>query len=485
MKRQNPGALARTKTIPLKIVGGTNFSRYPKMSVESTINMMVTGDKGAAALVPFAGYDLKINLISGQPREIFSSTRINETFIVIGNKIYVTSNVSSYRLLGQIETFLGAVFISENQNSQIGFVDGFNLYVYNYALSTFTIVEIPNILPAYIEFLDTYTIITDTNRGIFIISSPNDMTSYSALDEATIQTEADQLQAVVRLDRTLWVMGKKATEQWNDQPNQALQGLGTVEFPFKRNNTFSIDYGCLSQQSIASGFQMLVWLAFNTSSGPTIVYVTGGKPNPLSNEGLDFLLKNLNFPERSSGFLFQDNGHIMYQLTFFDPTDDLTIVYDFTSGFFYSATDEKLSHYIANRISYFNNSFYFINFDANNPGLYKMSVNILTYNGATIPRIRITDPIRFNGKKFTINRVELEIEQGESTDYRRIDLAASFDGGESFQYGDQPIICKPLGHRIGQVRWWKLGLANDVSLKFQFWTRGRFVVTNAEMDVIA
>lgn len=483
--KSTSGALARTKTIPLSIVGGTNFSRYPKMGVASTINMMVTGEKGSEALVPFSGYTLEIDFISGQPREIFASTRINETFVVIGNNVYVTVNVSTYRLIGHLQTFLGPVFITENQNSQIGFVDGLNLYVYNYSLSTFSIISVPNITPSYIEFLDTYTILTDTNRSIYIISAPNDMTSYSALDEATIQTEADQLQAVVRLDRTLWVMGKKATELWNDQPNQSLQGLGTVEFPFKRNNTFSIDYGCLSQQSIASGFQMLVWLAFNTSSGPTIVYTTGGKPQDLSNEGLDYLLKNLYSPQSSTAFLFKDNGHIMYQITFFDPRDDLTIVYDFDSKVWYYATDQNLSHYIANRIAYFNDAFYFINFDENHPGLYQMSVNILTYNGETIQRVRITDPIRFNDKKFIINRVELQMEQGESADYRRIDLAVSFDGGESFQYGDEPFVCQQLGHRIGQVRWWKLGLGNDVTLKFQFWTRGRFVIISAEMDIIA
>lgn len=483
--QQGSGALTRTKTMPLPIVGGTTFSRYSKMSTASTINMMVTGEQNQQALVPYAGYTEQISFIAGEPREIYGSTRLGEVIEVVGNRVYLMNNQLNYRLIGNLDTFQGAVYITENQNSQIGLVDGLALYVYNYLLSTFTRIDIPNILPAYIDFLDTYAIVTDTNRGIFILSAPNDMTSYSALDEATIQTEADQLQAVVRLDRTLWVMGKKATELWNDQPTQSLQGLGTVEFPFKRNNTFSIDYGCLSQQTIASAFQMLVWLGFNTSSGPTIVYTTGGKPQELSTEGLDYLLKNLHSPETSTAFLYKDNGHIMYQITFYDPQDDLTIVYDFDSKLWYNATDPKMSHYIAKRVTYFNNKFYFINFDENNPALFEMSVNILTYNGETIQRVRVTEPIRFSDKKFIVNRVELQMEMGQTQEYQRIDLAASFDGGESFQFGDEPFVCQQLGHRIGQVRWWKLGLSNDLTLKFQFWSRGRFVVISGEMDVIA
>lgn len=478
------GALARTKTMPLEMVGGTNFSRYPKMGNETTMNMMVTGEKGSQALVPYAGWKQVIDFIRGKPREVYSSTRLSEVISIISNNVYIINNQFGFRLIGQIQTFLGPVYVTENQNSQLGIVDGLFLYVYNYSNFTFTQISIPNILPAYISFLDTYAIVTDTNRGIFILSAPNDMTSYSALDEATIQTEGDQLQAVVRLDRTLWVMGKKATELWNDQPRNSLQGLGVVDFPFQRNNTFSIDYGCLSQQTIASAFQMLVWLAFNTNSGPTIVYTTGGKPQELSTEGLDYLLGNLVAPEMSTAFLYKDNGHIMYQITFYNPDDDLTIVYDFNAKLWYYATDKNLSHYPANRVVSFNRNFYFINFDENSPGLFEMSVNILTYGGDTIQRVRITPPIRFNDKKFILNRVELEMEHGESQDYRRIDLAASFDGGESFQYGDEPLVLQQQGHRIGQARWWKLGLGNDIRLKFEFWSKGRFVITNAEMDVI-
>lgn len=482
---KNSGAQKGTKRIPLGIVGGTKFSRYPTMTDETTINMMVTGDKNSQALVNYLGYKKEISFPKGEPRGIYVSTRLNEMFVVIGGNLYIINNVLGYRLLGNLDTFSGPVFMIENQNNQIGLVDGLNLYVYNYLFNTFNRIIVPNITPSYIEFLDTYAILSDSNRGLYIISAPNDMTSYTALDEATIQTKADQLQATPRLDRTLFVQGKKATELWNDQPTQAVQGLGSINFPFKRNNSFSIDYGVISTSTIASAFGMLVWFGFNTESGPSIVYTNGGKPQLVSGEGLDFLLNNLKKPEDSTAFLFKDNGHILYQITFFNPLDDKTIVYDFTNQLWYNATDENLSHFIAKKTAYFNDKFYFINFDKNDPGLYEMNVNINTYDGKTIPRVRVTEPIKLDGQGFILNRVELMMEHGESDDYRRIDLAASFDGGQSFQYGAQPFIMNQLGHRIGQVKWFKLGFGNDIRLKFQFWSKGRFVVTSGNGDIVS
>lgn len=478
------GALTRTKTVPLQMLGGENFARYPIIQSSSTTNFIVTDLSGEGALVPFPGYEKKINFVSGQPREIYVSTRLNAMVTVIGNAVYVVQVGLNYQLIGRIDTFEGPVYISENQNNQIGIVDGFSLYVYNYNFDTFTRIEIPGIIPSYISFLDTYTIITDTNRRIWIISSPNDMTMYSALNEETIQTQADQLQVVERLDRTVWVLGKKVGELWNDNPNQSLQGLGSVSFPFKRNNSYAINYGCLSQQSLSSGFGMLAWLAFNAKSGPTIVYTSGGKPNVISTEGLDHKLQNLSHPEISTGMFFKDNGHVFYMITFYHPDDDYTIVYDFNTKLWFYATDEYECKYIAKRMVFFNDKFYFINFDSQSPGIYEMSIRYLTYDGATVRRTRILDPIRFNDRKFIINRVEPYMEHGHNDDIRRIDLSVSFNGNDSFQVGRSSFVDSPQAHRIGQTKWYKLGLSNNAVLKFDFWSRGRFVVMNGEMDII-
>jgi len=55
--------------VPLKIVGGNHFGRYPKISVEQTFNMIISD----GALVEYAGYKNIKNLNPNQTgRSIYS-----------------------------------------------------------------------------------------------------------------------------------------------------------------------------------------------------------------------------------------------------------------------------------------------------------------------------------------------------------------------------------------------------------------------------
>jgi len=340
----------KPQQISLGIVGGTNFSRYPKISNEKTINMMVTISNEVKSLVDNSGYCKKISFLRGQPRALYVSVRLNKMIAVIGRYVYAVNISLDYQEIGILDTFSGPVYITENLASEIGIVDNLALYVYNYSNSTFVRVDIPDVTPSYISFLDTYFIITDSNRNFWQISNSDDGTTYNALMIAYLQTAPDELQAVVSLNRTLWVMGKKVSELWNDNPTgYNASGVGNpVSFPFQRNNSLAINYGVLSPPTICAGFNMLVWLAYNAVSGPTIVYTEGGQVKDLSSDGLDYLLKNvINFPEQSYATLRQENGHIIYQITFYNPEDNLSIQHDFSSKVWSNCTDEKQNfHYI-------------------------------------------------------------------------------------------------------------------------------------------
>lgn len=471
---------------PIKMVGGTNFARYPKITNEQTVNMMVTTSGDISTLVDNSGYCLDIPFAIGQPRTMYVSTRLGQTIVVISNIVYLINSNLGSRVIGNLETFNGPVFITENLASQIAFVDGLLLYIYNYSANTFTEHSIADTVPSYISFLDTYFIITDSVHNNWRISGNNNIT-FDALMTAALQTSADTIQAVVPLNRTLWVMGTKVSELWNDNPTPYSNAGGgsPVSFPFQRNNSLSINYGVLSVETICSDFDRLVWLAYNAASGPTVVFTTGGKPEDLSTDGLDYVLKNvINFPQKSVATLRQESGHIIYQLTFYDPSDNLSIQYDFSSKLWTNVTDENQNIHILKKTGYFNGQQYFINFDQKHPGFYLLSPELTTYNGAVIPRIRIPPPIRFNDKTFVVKNIEIQMEQGQSTDARYIDMALSKDGGERFGnfYRYQMLSS---GYRKGQVNiGWNLGLANDLRMKFVFLSKGRFVVQGATANIL-
>lgn len=458
------------KTAPISLIGGTKFSRYEQMTTEETLNMTVTGqDSDAPALVPFSGYESVLDFGSGEARGIFLSTRLNELVVVMGASVYLITDFLGVKLIGKVDTTSGPVHISENFNSQIAIEDGKNIYIYDYANTTFTTAVI-DFIPVFIDFQDSYFIATG-NDGNWYISENNDGTIWDPLDRQTLQTKADILQAAVVRDRQLWIIGQKAAEVWYDQ--------GLALFPYVRENSLAIDYGALSRESISEGFGLLVWLAKNEKSNPSIVYTNGGNPVKISTEGLDFILSELSNPNDSVGFLFQQDGHTFYQITF--DTDNKSFLYDFDTKMWFTVSDECRNRHIAKDVVLLNNKLYFISLIDSK--LYEMSTDITTYDGKEIPRIRVTPHYRSpTSEIFIVNRVNVQMEQGNNDTESKVQLSVSKDSGVT--YGNVVTdFLKPQGVRRGQVEFWRLGRGDVFTLQFRFYSKGRFVVTNGTMDI--
>jgi hypothetical protein len=466
----SPSGESKKTSVTLDLIGGTKFARYEQMTVEETMNMMVTGvDSDSPALVPFSGYKEVLDFGRGQARALFLSTRLNELIVVIGSTVYVVTDFLGARVVGSIDSTIGPVHVTENFNSQIAIEDGNKIYIYDYANSTFS-TPVIDFVPVYIDFQDSYFIATGTN-GKWYISDTNNGLIWSPLDSQSMQTKADRLQAAKVLDRQLWIMGEKVCELWQDQGQQL--------FPYVRENTIAIDYGVVNRETIAEGFGILVWLAKNEKSNPSLVYTSGGKPEPFSTEGLDFILSELENPEDSVGFLFQQDGHTFYQIAF--PSDNFSIVFDFNTKMFYTVTDECRNYHIAKSVVLFRNKLYFISL--NDAKLYEMSTDITTYNGLEVPRIRVLRHYRDpDNKTFVVNRVGLQMEQGNNSGVSRVDLSISKDDGVNFG----SVVGQNLmrqGKRRGKVDFWRMGRADSITLQFRFSSKERFVITNGTMDL--
>src|SRR5579863_6510730 len=106
---------ANTKDVPLKMVGGTDFGRFAKISLEQTWNMIVTKSDDTAALVPFAGYNQTLSIApQGTGRGIFSSVRLGCLVTVINDSVFIINSDFVVTLIGIINTTYGDVFIDEN-----------------------------------------------------------------------------------------------------------------------------------------------------------------------------------------------------------------------------------------------------------------------------------------------------------------------------------------------------------------------------------
>ena len=460
--------------VPVNIVGSTVFGRYPKISIEQTYNMIISDNW----LVPYAGYKKVLNISSnGQGRGIYHSSKANCLIIVIDNMVLTVNENLGKHQVGSLNTYTGDVFIAENDANQIAISDLETIYIYNYSTNVFT-TAVLDFSPGYITFQDGYFISPDINRSQWRLSAPNDGTSWPATPNKVggFQTKAGNPVATVSAPGkggNLFVMGYSVTELWND--------VGAQLFPYQRTTGFNIDYGCLSSTTIAAGDDFIIWLAVNEKSGPVIMYSSGGQAQQISTDGINFKLSQLKAPGESYGFIFKQDGHLFYQISFVDPDDNLTLTYDFNTQKFFSLCDQNMNHHIAKRIAAFNNSYYFVSFIDGD--LYELNSNYTTYDGLEFPRIRVCAAVKSaDNNQFIANKLSLIIEQGMGVDRADVKVSLSRDGGISFN-NYISMTLQPLANRMNKFSIWSLGLANEIVPQFRFYGKDRFVVSNGLMTV--
>lgn len=522
-----PKSRQEIQEIPINLAGGNKFGRYPKINQEQTWNMIVSD----GALVDYAGYKNVKEVTPTIPgRGIYASSRANLLFAVWGTSFYSINSSLQTNFHGDLLTSEGDIFISENNNAEIAITDGSNLYVYNYLTNSFktsitsgspssTQFLVPFSNPGYISFQNGALIVANNNTTNWYLSSPNDATSWPSTSPfvGSLQTKPDTVQAVVPTPgggNTVVVFGRTVTEQWH-YTAQAL-------FPYQRSNTFNVDYGCLNASSIASLDNYVVWLAANEQSGATLMVYSGNQAQSISTDGMDFKFSKLTNPSNCTGFLFRQDGHVLYQFTF--PDDNLSYVYDFNSKLFSTVSDENNDYHIARNVVFFNNDYYFVSLKGGN--LYEFGTQYTNFQYAAdniqqMPRLRVFSPVRLPSQRmFIIKSLGFTIENGRPNDMQTfehieysnallateglvdittendvfiatndgeesvsntyvldsecVDLSISRDGGETFG-SSLRLNMNAVGKRKSRFIYQRLGQANDATFQLKFIGYGRFV----------
>jgi hypothetical protein len=251
----------------------------------------------------------------------------------------------------------------------------------------------------------------------------------------------------------------------------------------------------------------------------------GGGFTHLSTDGIDFKLADLISPGSSYAFFYKIDGHVFYQITFYDPRDNYTLIYDFTTKRFFYLTDENMNFHIAEVVAFFNNTYYFVSLK--DSSIYEMSGNYTNYdytdpttlvtNQYEIPRMRICNQMELaDTQRFIANSLTFAIEQGVDVNFPgstlsyiatesglvlsleteygyvppfitteervnpyvpRIDMCVSRDGGETFGNFVQYRM-NPLGDRKNRVVFYNLGQVNALAFQFRFWSLDRVTVSN-------
>lgn len=535
-----PTAQQPRSEVAIEIVGSNTFGRNAKMSSAATYNMIISD----GWLVNNVGYKKVIETnSSGLGRRIYASSRGGFMIAVIGNNVFRLSgppNALVYQQIFTIDTFFGDVSIDENIAYQIAICDGLDLWIYDWRANTAAKATLPintqtslPIVPGFVSYHDGYFHVADTSSANDYLSPLNDGlgnwdwgSGGTAPVFISIQTKPDFCEAALRAPgkgSLLYLIGQNVTEMYNDVGGQIVI--------YERNSSVSIDYGCVSSNTIATMDEYVAFLGTNEKSGYAIMVSTGGPFQRISTDGIDFKLGTLSEPSKSTAFFTKIAGHVLYQLTFYGEDDNYTLVYDFNTNKFFYATDENMNYHIAESVASYNNRYYFVSL--NDGDIYEMSQDYTTYDyrlpGDTstlgdyeIPCMRITNSVEqedsspFIGNSFTFlleqgvdpyykstpkrfittesgKVLTKEAEEGYvgaflSTErvldnYRpRIDLSISRDSGETFG-NPYSFYLNPLGVRQNRVIFYGLGSCNTMTLQLRFWSKFRKTVSNGVLAV--
>jgi len=513
----------------IKIVGSSTFGRYPKISLEKTYNMFISDDW----LVSYPGFKkvLEINANS-EGRGLFHSIRGNFLIYVVGSSVYkITTGIGSIKV-GNLSSSTGEVFMDENLSSQICIVDGIDAYIYNWSNKSLTKQNFAY-APGFVSYHNSFFLIAQEPtqphpENWFVYQFLNDTEIVQLASNAggtfSIQTKPDVCLAVHRIPgrgNNIIAIGSAVSEVYTQ--------VGGSE-NYRRNSSFNINSGCVSKSTIACADTLVCWLGQNENNSPTIMFTDGSNIEQISTDGINYQLQEIQFPEQSTAFFYKQDGHLFYQLTFYNSADNLSLVYDFNTSKFFHVTDWRLNYHPARQVVFFEEKTYFASLSEGS--IYQMDTNIIDQinvvgdvEGHNIPRIRICNTVRQGSTKpFRVNEVVFVMEQGVNsfpqmridssnctdimitedgnvmiseggaemqgedgicaTNINRpcVDMSISKNGAQTFSGGVRRYL-NAEGHYRNMISWHRLGFANEFTVQLEFSGMQRFVINDGLADI--
>lgn len=263
-----------------------------------------------------------------------------QALVVIANGLYLATIVSggsdtvtgsiSLSQVGTLNTSAGPVSIRDN--GVVGtavIVDGPNGYYYGYnaasviGLGTFEQITDPSFLGANtVAFIDGWWVFNQPGTQTFYTNGQPYSLAFDGSYFALKDSFSDQLMGVIESKEELWLVGEKTTEIWYD--------AGGQYFPFQRLVGTMLQVGCKAVGSIcrinSEGQDGLIWFGRSERGENIVVRTTGFNYDVVTSPAISNEIAKYTVTSDAIGYVYQDNGHQFYVLTF--PTADRTWVFD-------------------------------------------------------------------------------------------------------------------------------------------------------------
>lgn len=466
------------------IVGGFNQQFEPRIDRQRTFNMYKVLDRDGnkpRALLATPGKRLETEIGVNRVRQLFEHEDI--LYAVINDAVYRFDIAFTPTLLGNLNTTTGYVGVEANDRdsgAQIIFVDGVDGWIWDTGTSMFTQITDPDFLgaPRDVAYQDGYFIVVDGDTDQWQLSAINDGLDWPTEFVARANSRPDTLIGVAELHRRVFLFSTDSVEVWHD--------AGAASFPFRRDNSLLLEYGCAAVGSIAKGYERIIWLSQNTNGAGPVMMVTGTRPIPISTTAIDIQLQSLSPLEASEAraFIYKQDGHIFYVLSF--TSFNKTFCFDVTTAEWHERGTLAEDRDTAECHAFFNNTHYVGAF--NEPKILEYSTAITTDEGVPRKYRRVTPPIYTEGyEKTRINRLDVKLLHGDATangegSDPEIRLAVSRDGGQTFGNVRSRKIGR-LAQWLFRTRWHRLGTSDSFVLDFEATSINKFGILGAAANI--
>jgi len=266
-------------------------------------------------------------------------------FSVNGTGVYSSTDRITWTLVNTLATTATTPvrfteFINGTNTKTLVLVDGVEGYVFtsNAAGSKIVDADFPTPHIPFPVFLDGYLFLAKTGTGDIYNSNLEDPTAWTPGDFISSELYPDDIQALVKINNYLLVVGTQGCEYFYDAANPTAS-------PLARYDGGSLAFGTQVPNSIASNKNVAMFIANNNDGENTITVIEDFKSREIDASfviaALNTRLSAASNPTTAAavrGFFFRQFGKMFYGLSFQGDvaTPDLlnsTWVFSFDTGY--------------------------------------------------------------------------------------------------------------------------------------------------------
>ena len=251
----------------------------------------------------------------------------DRAFAIAGGSFYEVMSDGSSTNHGSVATMTGIVptmCSNGTAGGQVFITSGLNGYIFNLTTDTLTLiadVDFPQGEALAGEFMDGYFLVLKYQSRAFQISALEDGTSWDGLDIAERSEASDNLVAMRRSHREIWLLGEQTGEVWFDN--------GDPDFPFAPVQGVFIEQGASSTACLQRIGNTVMWVSMDADGAGIVNMADGYTPSRVSTFAIEDMIQAAG-ASLCRAWTYQERGHWFYNLHL--DGNDTTPVFDLTTG---------------------------------------------------------------------------------------------------------------------------------------------------------